>query len=41
VLSDKFLETGPECSTFATDETDTRARTGMPKSLARRDMGLS
>ena len=41
VLSDKLLETGPEWRTFAADETDTRARTGMPESLARHDMGLS
>jgi transcription initiation factor TFIIB len=41
VLSDKLLETGPEWSTFAADETDIRARTGMPESLARHDMGLS
>ncbi|MGB6528940.1 MAG: TFIIB-type zinc ribbon-containing protein, partial [Candidatus Nitrosopolaris sp.] len=41
VLSDKLLETGPEWSTCAADETDTRARTGMPESLARHDMGLS
>ena len=41
VLSDKLLETGPEWSTFAADETDRRARTGMPESLARHDMGLS
>jgi transcription initiation factor TFIIB len=41
VLSDKLLETGPEWSTFAADETDTRARTGMPESLARHDMGLA
>ena len=40
-LSDKLLETGPEWRTFAADETDTRARTGMPESLARHDMGLS
>src|ERR1700739_123025 len=41
VLSDKLLETGQEWRTFAADETDTRARTGMPESLARHDMGLS
>jgi transcription initiation factor TFIIB len=41
VLSDKLLETGPEWRTFAADETDTRARAGMPESLARHDMGLS
>src|SRR5262249_54735741 len=41
VLSDELLETGQEWSTFAADETDTRARTGMPESLARHDMGLS
>ena len=41
VLSDKLLETGPEWRTFAADETDTRARTGMPESLARHDRGLS
>jgi transcription initiation factor TFIIB len=41
VLSDKLLETGPEWRTFASDETDTRVRAGMPVSLARHDMGLS
>jgi transcription initiation factor TFIIB len=41
VLSDKLLETGPEWRTFAADETEARARTGMPESLARHDMGLS
>ncbi|MGA9150165.1 MAG: TFIIB-type zinc ribbon-containing protein, partial [Candidatus Nitrosopolaris sp.] len=41
VLSDKLLETGPEWRIFAADETDRRARTGMPESLARHDMGLS
>ncbi len=41
VLSDKLLETGPEWRNFAADETDTRARAGMPDSLARHDMGLS
>ena len=41
VLSDKLLETGPEWRTFAADETEASARTGMPKSLARHDMGLS
>jgi transcription initiation factor TFIIB len=41
VLSDMLLETGPEWRTFAADETEANARTGMPKSLARHDMGLS
>ena len=41
VLSDMLPETGPEWRTFAADETDKRARTGMPESLARHDMGLS
>jgi transcription initiation factor TFIIB len=41
VLSDRLLETGPEWRTFAADETGARARTGMPESLARHDMGLS
>jgi transcription initiation factor TFIIB len=39
VLSDKLLETGPEWRTF--DKAEVRARTGMPESLARHDMGLS
>ena len=41
VLSDKLLETGPEWRTFAADKAEVRARTGMPESLARHDMGLS
>jgi transcription initiation factor TFIIB len=41
VLSDMLLEIGPEWRTFAADETEAKARTGMPKSLARHDMGLS
>jgi len=41
VLSEKLLETGPEWRTFAADKAEVRARTGMPESLARHDMGLS
>ena len=41
VLSDMLPEMGPEWRTFAADETEARARSGMPKSLARHDMGLS
>jgi transcription initiation factor TFIIB len=41
VLSDRLLEIGPEWRTFAADETEASARTGMPESLARHDMGLS
>jgi transcription initiation factor TFIIB len=41
VLSDRLSETGPEWRTFAPDETEARARIGMPESLARHDMGLS
>jgi transcription initiation factor TFIIB len=40
VITDKLLETGPEWRTFAGDET-TNARTGIPESIARHDMGLS
>jgi len=36
-----LLETGPEWRTSAADETEAKGRTGMPKSLARHDMGLS
>ena len=32
VLSDKLLEMGPEWRTFAADETEARARTGMSES---------
>jgi len=41
VLSDKLLETGPEWRTFAANKAEVRARTGIPESLARHDMGLS
>src|SRR5215469_16977478 len=41
VLSDKLFETGPEWRTFAADKAEVRARSGMPESLARHDMGLS
>jgi transcription initiation factor TFIIB len=41
VVSDKLLERRPEWRTFATDETEGRARTGLPSSLARHDIGLS
>ena len=41
VLSDMLLEIGSEWRTFAADETEASARTGMPESLARHDMGLS
>jgi transcription initiation factor TFIIB len=41
VVSDKMLERRPEWRTFAVDETEGRARTGLPLSLARYDMGLS
>ena len=41
VLSDMLPEMGPEWRTFAADETEASVRTGMPKSLARHDMGLS
>ena len=39
VLSEKLL--GPEWRTFAADKAEVRARTGIPESLARHDMGLS
>jgi len=41
VISDKLLERRPEWRTFALEETEGRARTGLPSSLARHDMGLS
>jgi len=41
VVSDKLLERRQEWRTFAMDETEGRARTGLPSSLARHDMGLS
>jgi len=41
VASDKLLERRPEWSTFAIDKTESRARTGLPSSIARHDMGLS
>ena len=41
VISDKLQEIGHEWRTFSTDETKVAARTGLPESLARHDMGLS
>jgi transcription initiation factor TFIIB len=41
VVSDKMLEMRPEWRTFTINETEGRARTGLPSSLARHDMGLS
>ena len=41
VISDKLQDIGPEWRTFAVDETEASARTGLPRSLARHDLGLS
>ncbi len=41
VISDKTLEARPEWRAFNFQEVDDRARTGIPSSLARHDMGLS
>ncbi len=41
VISDKIQETRPEWRAFTFQEVDDRARTGIPSSLARHDMGLS
>jgi transcription initiation factor TFIIB len=41
VISDKLQEIGPEWRTFSSDKTNMGARTGLPESLARHDMGLS
>ena len=41
VISDKLQDIGPEWPTFAVDETEASARTGLPRSLARHDLGLS
>jgi transcription initiation factor TFIIB len=41
VISDKIQETRPEWRAFTSQEADDRARTGIPSSLARHDMGLS
>lgn len=41
VVSDKLLERKQEWRTFDIDKSVGRARTGLPSSLARHDMGLS
>lgn len=41
VISDKLQEIGPEWRSFANADTNLNARTGIPESLARHDMGLS
>ena len=41
VISDRMQETRPEWRAFTSEEADVRARTGIPSSLARHDMGLS
>jgi transcription initiation factor TFIIB len=41
VISDKLQDIGPEWRTFAADETEASTRTGLPRSLARHDLGLS
>lgn len=41
VISDKLQEIGPEWRSFANVDTNLNARTGIPESLARHDMGLS
>ncbi|MDQ3806885.1 MAG: transcription initiation factor IIB [Thermoproteota archaeon] len=41
VLSDRAQESRPEWRAFTSDEVNDRSRTGIPRSLARHDMGLS
>lgn len=41
VISDRIQESRPEWRAFNSQESDDRARTGIPSSLARHDMGLS
>jgi transcription initiation factor TFIIB len=41
VISDKVLESRPEWRAFTSEEAGDRSRTGIPRSLARHDMGLS
>jgi transcription initiation factor TFIIB len=41
VISDKVLESRPEWRAFTIEEAGDRSRTGIPRSLARHDMGLS
>jgi len=41
VISDRVLESRPEWRAFTSEEASDRARTGIPSSLARHDMGLS
>jgi transcription initiation factor TFIIB len=41
VLSDRAQESRPEWRAFTSDEANDRSRTGIPRSLARHDMGLS
>jgi transcription initiation factor TFIIB len=40
-ISDKVLESRPEWRAFTSEEAGDRSRTGIPRSLARHDMGLS
>jgi transcription initiation factor TFIIB len=41
VLSDRAQESRPEWRAFTSEEANDRSRTGIPRSLARHDMGLS
>src|SRR5215213_489526 len=41
VLSDRAQESRPEWRAFTSEEVNDRSRTGIPRSLARHDMGLS
>lgn len=41
VISDRVHESGPEWRAFSAEEVGDRSRAGMPRSLARHDMGLS
>src|SRR3712207_5776505 len=41
VLSDRGQESRPEWRAFTSEEVNDRSRTGIPRSLARHDMGLS